>query len=95
MLDEALLQAIRIGVANGVNERQLVGQALTVPGVSDAITAEHYRHLIDIEQIAGKIFQFPDGQLLLLVRRITEAGRIALAEGGDPTGYSPAEICRG
>ena len=95
MLDEALLQAIRIGVVAGVDERQLVGQALTVPDVPDAVTAEHFQHLIDIEHIAGKVFRFSDGRELFLIRRITEGGRVALAQGCDLGGYSPAEVCRG
>lgn len=94
MLDEALLQAIRVGVDDGVNERQLVGQVLTVPDVPPAVTSRHFQHLIDIEHISGKIFRFPDGQELLLVRRITEAGRIALAHGSSTAGYMPAKICR-
>lgn len=92
MLDEALLQAIRRGVADDAEDHRLADQAVTIAGVEEGVVAEHFQYLIDIGELSGKVIRFRSGRRLLLVRRITNDGRVSLACGGDLGRYAPAEI---
>lgn len=92
MLDEALLQAIRRGIADGAEDHRLADQAVMIAGVEEGVLAEHFQHLINVGELSGKVIRFRSGRTLLLVRRITNDGRVSLACGGDLGRYAPAEI---